>query len=128
MNDNGFPLFNFGDMLKVARKRKRLTQKKLAQLLGVHYNTISAWELGTYLPETRGMVLELARCLEMNEQESMRLLEASLTALPLRWNVPYRRNPFFTGCEQILRKIHEVFQYEQKSVRGRICAACRGRD
>jgi predicted RNA binding protein YcfA (HicA-like mRNA interferase family) len=45
---------SFGELLKTFRKRKRLTQKQLAQHLSVHANTISSWELGTYLPATRG--------------------------------------------------------------------------
>src|ERR1700737_4876343 len=63
------------------RKRKRMTQKQLAQLLETHANTISSWELGTYLPQTRGLVLELARHLGLNDQETRPLLGASLTAL-----------------------------------------------
>ncbi|GHO80010.1 tetratricopeptide repeat protein [Ktedonobacter sp. SOSP1-85] len=103
---------SFGEALKAARKRKRLTQKQLAQLLGMHYNTISAWELGTYLPETRGLVLELARHLELDEQGTRHLLEASLTAVSPRWNIPYQRNPFFTGREILLEQLHAAFQRE----------------
>src|ERR1700730_11811784 len=72
---------SFGELLKTYRKRQRLTQKHLAQHLDVHMNTISSWELGTYLPATRGLVLELARCLALSEPETRQLLEASLTAL-----------------------------------------------
>src|SRR5258708_12908866 len=51
---------SFGELLKTHRKRKRLTQKQLAQQLGVHANTISSWELGTYLPHPPRLVLELS--------------------------------------------------------------------
>src|SRR6266478_4299556 len=78
---------SFGELLKTFRKRKQLTQKQLAQQLGVHANTISSWELGTYLPDTRGLVLELARHLALDEQETRQLLEASLTALSPHWVV-----------------------------------------
>jgi len=88
---------SFGELLKTFRKRKRLTQKQLAQQLGVHANTISSWELGTYLPATRGLVLELARHLALDEQETRQLLEASLTALSPHWQVPFQRNPLFTA-------------------------------
>src|SRR5689334_18543497 len=117
-----FPSFSFGELLKRARKRKRLTQKRLAQLLGVHYNTISSWELGTYLPETRGSVLELARHLELDEQETRQLLEASLTALPPRWNIPYQRNPFFTGRDHILRQLRGILHYERNPGISHSCA------
>ena len=97
---------SFGDLLKTYRKRHRLTQKHLAQQLGVHMNTVSSWELGTYLPATRGLVLELARCLALSELETRQLLEASLTALAPYWSVPFPRNPFFTGREEILETLH----------------------
>ena len=104
---------SFGELLKTHRKRKRLTQKQLAQQLGVHANTISSWELGTYLPDTRGLVLELARHLALDEQETRQLLEASLTALSPHWLVPLPRNPFFTGREEILEALHTQLHVEQ---------------
>ncbi len=72
----------------------------------MHANTISSWELGTYLPATRGLVLELARHLALDEQETRQLLEASLTALAPHWLVPLPRNPLFTGREEILEAVH----------------------
>ncbi len=104
---------SFGELLKTHRKRKGLTQKQLAQQLGVHANTISSWELGTYLPDTRGLVLELARHLALDEQETRQLLEASLTALSPHWLVPLPRNPFFTGREGILEALHTHLHVEQ---------------
>jgi len=103
---------SFGELLKIHRKYKRLTQKQLAQQLGVHANTISSWELGTYLPDTRGLVLELARHLALDEQETRQLLEASLTALSPHWLVPLPRNPFFTGREEILEALHAQLHVE----------------
>ena len=113
MEDQQTFLFSFGELLKTYRKRKRLTQKQLSQQLGVHANTISSWELGTYLPDTRGLVLELARHLALDEQETRQLLEASLTALSPHWLVPLPRNPFFTGREEILEALHTQLHVEQ---------------
>ena len=104
---------SFGELLKTHRKRKQLTQKQLAQQLGVHANTISSWELGTYLPVTRGLVLELARHLALDEQETRQLLEASLTALSPHWQVPFQRNALFTGREEILETLHTRLHAEQ---------------
>ena len=97
---------SFGELLKIFRKRQRLTQRQLAQQLGVHMNTISSWEVGTYLPAMRGLVLELARLLALNESEKRQLLEASLIALSPYWLVPLKRNPLFTGREKILEALH----------------------
>ena len=104
---------SFGELLKAFRKRKRLTQKQLAQHLSVHANTISSWELGTYLPATSGLVLELARLLTLNHQETRQLLEGSLTALSPYWYVPFQRNPLFTGREEILETLHTRLHVEK---------------
>ncbi|GCE29439.1 tetratricopeptide repeat protein [Dictyobacter alpinus] len=107
-------IFPFGDLLKNYRKRKHITQRNLAILLGVHYNTIWAWEQGDYLPGTRGIVLELARLLDLDTSDTGALLEASLTALPPYWNIPYQRNAFFTGREVYLKKLYHLLGAEQE--------------
>src|SRR5690242_14460629 len=93
---------SFGELLRAWRKRRRLTQQRLAERLGVHRNAISAWEQGNVLPKSKSIVLELARQLRLDDQETRQLLEASLTALTPYWSVPYLRNPLFTGREEIL--------------------------
>ena len=113
MENQPLPFSSFGEQLTTYRKCAGLTQKQLAQRLGVHANTISAWELGTYLPHARGLVLELARHLHLNEQETRHLLEASLTALPPYWLVPLPRNPFFTGREDVLEILHRQLGVDQ---------------
>src|SRR5229473_6547455 len=103
-NNDGFD--SFGSLLKSFRKRRHLTQQQLAAAVGVHRNAIGRWEQGDFLPVIRGMILELARHLMLDESETRRLLEASLTALSPHWHVPFQRNPFFTGREEILEALH----------------------
>ena len=100
------PFIPFGEMLKTARLARHITQQQFATKLGVHRNTISSWELGSYLPATRGLVLELARHLTLDESETRHLLEASLTTPSPYWLIPFPRNPFFTGREEILEMLH----------------------
>lgn len=71
----------FGELLRTFRKQRCVRQQQLADQLDVHRNTIGAWERGDRLPATRGLVLEVARCLRLEQQETARLLEASLTAV-----------------------------------------------
>jgi tetratricopeptide (TPR) repeat protein/DNA-binding XRE family transcriptional regulator len=104
---------SFGEMLKVFRLRRRLTQQALASSLDVHRNTIGAWERGDYLPESKTMMLELAQCLRLNEQEKRKFLEASLTALSPYWHLPSPRNPFFTGREEVLQVLHSKLRADQ---------------
>jgi transposase-like protein/transcriptional regulator with XRE-family HTH domain len=98
----------FGEVLNAYRKQKHISQRQLAQRLGVHLNTISAWECGEYLPRTRGMVVEIANQLGLDQQATLHLLQASLTAVSSYWYVPHQRNPFFTGREAILHYVHEA--------------------
>ncbi|HEY7418152.1 MAG TPA: tetratricopeptide repeat protein, partial [Ktedonobacteraceae bacterium] len=104
---------SFGDLLRAFRQRRRIGQQELGAMLAVHRNTIGAWERGERLPETRGLVVEIGRRLRLDEREMRQLLEASLTALSPYWNVPYQRNPFFTGREQILEQLHKGLSQSQ---------------
>src|SRR5690348_12324394 len=96
----------FGMLLKQFRKRQHLTQQQLAQALGLHRNTIGRWEEGSFLPESKALILELARCLRLTESEARHLLDSSLLAPTPVWNVPYPRNLFFTGRENFLATLH----------------------
>src|SRR6266567_9139 len=98
---------SFGELLQALRKRSGMNQQRLADVLGVHRSTIGTWERGDYLPKRKEMVLELARHLQLSEQETRQLLEASLTALSPYWSVPLPRNPFFTGREELLTALHQ---------------------
>ncbi|GHO65612.1 hypothetical protein KSC_045040 [Ktedonobacter sp. SOSP1-52] len=99
----------FGEVLQTLRKKKKIAQQVLAEKLGVHRNTISAWERGERLPDTKGMVAELATQLRLDDQQTRLLLEASLTAVSPYWCVPYQRNYYFTGREALLEQLHTSF-------------------
>ena len=103
---NHHELASFGRLLKAFRLRRNLTQQHLAAALGMHRHTLSRWEQGDFLPANKGMVLELAKQLHLDEQETRHLLETSLTALAPYWSVPLPRNPFFTGRAEILEALH----------------------
>ncbi|MDQ2715171.1 MAG: FxSxx-COOH system tetratricopeptide repeat protein [Chloroflexota bacterium] len=98
---------SFGEVLKALRKKRKINQQELSGRLGVHPNTISKWERGICLPDSKGIVLEVAKLLRLREQETRLLLDASLTALSPYWQVPYQRNPFFTGRIALLQALHE---------------------
>ncbi|HZR40391.1 MAG TPA: helix-turn-helix domain-containing protein, partial [Ktedonobacteraceae bacterium] len=113
MRETGNDHSSFGALLKALRKRKRLTQQQLAEAIGMHRNAIIRWERGDFLPESKTLVLELARQLCLGDQETRQLLEASLTALTPYWLVPLPRNQFFTGREEILEALHTQLGVEQ---------------
>jgi transcriptional regulator with XRE-family HTH domain len=104
----------FGELLKTWRSRRKLSQQELARRLGKHLNTIGGWERGDRLPDSKAMVLELARVLHLDEDETRQLLAASLTSLSTSWLVPYPRNPFFTGRRSLLERLHQ--QLSQQAI------------
>lgn len=115
-------LASFGDLLKTYRKQQGFTQQQLARKLDLHQNTIGAWERGDYLPATRGMILELARCLHLHEADALRLLEASLLAAMFYWGLPSPRNPFFTGRQDLLHQMHHLLSRTHNRASPRSCA------
>lgn len=108
---------DFGSVVKKFRTRRGATQQQLAEQLGIRRNTVGSWERGDFLPQSKGTVLELARRLRLDDKETYQLLEASLTALAPYWSVPLPRNPFFTGREKILGKLHAQLGAEQSVTR-----------
>lgn len=107
------PIASFGDVLRDFRKSKRMSQRTLAERMGVHRNTIWSWEQGNYLPDSKSMMLELAYQLGLSDSEARQLLEASLTALSPHWSVPYQRNVFFTGRDALLDQLHQLMHTDQ---------------
>ncbi len=57
-----------GNTIKELRERKQLTQKQLADILGVSDKTISKWETGRGLPDV-GIITELASVLGVSLAE-----------------------------------------------------------
>ena len=109
-------LSTFGELLKAFRKQRKITQQALATQLGVHRNTIGAWENGEFLPDSKAIVLEIARLLNLDTNNTRRLLEASLTALSPHWLMPYQRNPFFTGRDSVLQQLHDALAHEHSAI------------
>ena len=68
-------LVKSGKLLKTLRKEKKLTQKELAEKLGVVAKTISKWETGSGFPDI-SMLSALADIFQVNERS---LLSGCLT-------------------------------------------------
>ncbi len=59
---------NIGQRIRELRKKNDLTQEKLADFLGVTYQSVSKWECGTTLPDL-AMIVPLARVLHVSADE-----------------------------------------------------------
>lgn len=121
INDN---TMTFGTLLNAFRKRTHLTQQQLAEAIGMHRHAISRWEQGEVLPSSKAIVLELARYLHLDEQETRRLLDESMTAPVHFWGVPAPRNLLFTGRKKTFELLHAHLHVDKVNVSPQIVALC----
>ena len=59
---------HIGQRIKELRKKKDLTQERLADYLGVTYKAVSKWECGTTTPDL-SLIIPLARILQVSADE-----------------------------------------------------------
>src|SRR5712691_9058031 len=100
---------SFGSVLRCYRRREKQTQRELARKLEVHENSVGNWERDLERPESNSVVLKIAEIFHLNEEDTRLLFEArygTASILPL-YNVPFERNPYFTGRETLLQQLHE---------------------
>lgn len=102
-------------LLRAARKERNWTQKDVADRIGAPQSfNISRWEQGTAFPSSH-YVQQLCLLFGKTAKDLGLLLErpskrsgpAADMDFPPLWSVPYRRNLFFTGREEILDQLHD---------------------
>ncbi|MBO0790571.1 MAG: tetratricopeptide repeat protein [Ktedonobacteraceae bacterium] len=106
MDDSGDQFFS--ELLRMYRKRRKLTQQQLGERIGASREAVSFWERGDYKPNTITMLHELARVLRLEEDEKRLLFEAHVgtaSILPLH-NLP-EPNAYFTERTQQLQLLHQ---------------------
>jgi tetratricopeptide (TPR) repeat protein len=127
--DESLDEYSFGKLLKKQRERhKGLTQAALAEKMRIdRRSTISDWEREQQLPD-RFHLRELIQALGLNEEDTQLFKAAYQHAqggstrhtspeqvLPSLLNVPFLRNPLFTGRKQLLRQLHSALT-ENKTI------------
>ncbi len=102
--------------LRRERERRHWTQSELALQIGAPYLTVSRWENGTTSPslyyrkrlcEVFGLppeALGLAPSTGATTEAGPAHQPAPSTDVAV-WQVPFRRNPFFTGREEVLARL-----------------------
>ena len=110
--------------IKQERERRAWTQAEVAERIGSTRINVNRWENGVTVPSPyyRRRLAELfeksvqdlgflsSHSLQSNEEE---VFPNYGTHVPVVWNVPHRRNPFFTGREEILGQLHAEFNNAQ---------------
>ena len=96
------------DRLKRERTLRGWTQGDVAGFIGTDGYTVNRWERGRAIPSPYFRT-KLCELFGKNTEELGFLAEPharSESPIPSLWNIPYRRNPFFSGREQILSQVH----------------------
>ena len=120
----------FHQVVRHERIRRAWTQQELADKIGTTPLNVGRWERGRTLPHAY-FRLKLSEVFEKSFYElgiaedgtveddlSTRTIASISTgeALPLLWNVPYRRNIFFTGREDILGYLRTILLAEEHPI------------
>lgn len=106
------------------RKSQHWSQQEVADFIGTTRHNVSRWEAGLTAPGPyfrtklcelfgkRAQELELfperqPQQADMKEREDEGISQLASQKAARLWSVPYPRNPFFTGREDLLRTLHE---------------------
>lgn len=79
----------FGELVGLFRTEAKLSQKRLAELMGKSRLTIVNWENGVHLPKERALVLDLAKHLGLDILKRNQLLQAALVGSWRHWENTY---------------------------------------
>ena len=101
---------SFGARLRQERQRRLLSQGALAEALGTSARSIIRWEQDQVIPHEYAR-RQLCSIFNLRPEELFAELDGPEVS-PRLWNVPYSRNPFFTGREEILHSLHELLNQE----------------
>ena len=109
--------------LRQERERRGWTQSEVAERVRTTRVNVGRWENGQTFPspyyrqklaELYGKSLQELELIpegaEESNEENIPLAETNLPVSSPVWSVPYRRNPFFTGREEILTHLYTVLR------------------
>ena len=102
--------------LQIEREKLHLTQIELADELNEPRDKISRWERGTQLPRPEALRKLTAYFGVSVDETWFRKEGVEEVSSPSRWNVPYRRNPYFIGDEARLVAIREQLVVQKENV------------
>ncbi len=103
--------------MRQERHRRHLSQEALAEALGISVQSISRWEREEAVPYAHHRLL-LSQFFDIRPEVLLQDLQdrgqqPSMPVGPAIWNVPYPRNPYFTGRAAELQQIATVLHASQ---------------
>ena len=104
--------------MRQQREKRHWTQTELARMLGATYLSVCRWENGTTTPSLYYRK-QLCEIFQLSAEElglTSPSVEATTSSEPQQpslsgttiWNVPDRRNPFFTGRDYFLARLQAL--------------------
>ncbi len=119
--------------LRHERERRAWSQQDVADMVGTTPLNVGRWERGITMPnpyfrqklcevfektaQELGLVPELVETEKATEVQShAAAISPSQEDSPSFWNVPYSRNLFFTGREDILMRLRKAFLHKQQPI------------
>jgi tetratricopeptide (TPR) repeat protein len=97
------------ELLRYEREQRNWTQEYVAEQIGApDPKMVGKWERGIITPH-----LYYSKKLAALFEKSVRELGFVRRGEVPFWNVPYRQNPFFTGREDILTRLHEALRSDK---------------
>ncbi len=121
---------NPNNKLKQERLLRGWTQNDVAGYVGTDGYTVNRWERGRTVPsphfrqklcELFGKSAEELGFIMSNLPDSEQRVE---DLMPTLWYLAFRRNPFFTGRENILSQIYTYFQQDKENIWQPMIAVC----
>ena len=129
-------LFHPNDQLRQERIQRNWRQQEVADQLGTTVVTVNRWERGRQKPtayfraklcalfgksvQELGFLPEDAQQYENLGRETKASVKSLTYSFSLNtsntWGIPYSRNPFFTGREDILQQLHATLTYEDTTL------------
>lgn len=104
--------------LRLARQARGWSQRQVAQAVGTNPFTVTRWEQGRAFPSPH-FRQQLSELFGMPVEALGLLPRGPATPGPAAalWQVPFPRNPFFTGRETLLAHLHTLLSQEQAGAR-----------
>lgn len=97
-------LKGIGQRLRRERERLNWSQERLAEVVGTTARTINRWEQDKVLPHPHYRE-KLCALFHLSTEVLFNHADEELSIQPRIWNVPVRRNPLFTGREDVLEAL-----------------------
>ena len=105
-------------LLKEQRIQHYLTQSQLAEKVGTTVVNVNRWESGVTFPtlyfrqKLCELFLKTPEKLGLVPETERQVQTAAMVSpsFPDIWNVPFQRNSFFTGREDVLDRLHKVLK------------------